>query len=69
MSSDLAELIAHAGKRVILLDADLRNPTLTRSLAPNAKIGLLEVLGHKVDLRQVAYTDELTETYLHSGGH
>jgi polysaccharide biosynthesis transport protein len=61
VSSNLAELIAHAGKRVILLDGDLRNPTLTRSLAPNAKVGLLEVLGHKVDLRQAIYTDELTQ--------
>ena len=39
VSSNLAELIAHAGKRMIVLDGDLRNPALTRALAPNAKVG------------------------------
>jgi succinoglycan biosynthesis transport protein ExoP len=62
VSSNLAELIAHAGKRVILVDADLRNPTLTRSLAQEATSGLLEVLGGKIDFRQAIYTD--TETGL-----
>ena len=37
VSSNLAELIAHAGKRTIVLDGDLRNPSLTRALAPNSK--------------------------------
>ena len=60
VSSNLAELIAHAGKRVVLVDADLRNPTLTRNLAGDATVGLLEVLGGKSELRQAIHTDDLT---------
>jgi succinoglycan biosynthesis transport protein ExoP len=40
----LAQLIAGTGKSVILIDWDLRNPSLSRALAPNATIGLLEVI-------------------------
>ena len=60
ISSNLAELIAHAGKRVILVDSDLRNPTLTRNLAADATVGLLEVLAGKSELRQAIHIDELT---------
>jgi succinoglycan biosynthesis transport protein ExoP len=60
VSCNLAQSIAHAGKRVILVDGDLRNPTVTRSLAPDANIGLLEVLTGKVELSQAAITDDET---------
>jgi succinoglycan biosynthesis transport protein ExoP len=60
VSCNLAELIADAGKKVILIDGDLRNPTLTRSLAADAKAGLIEVLGAKVSLRDVIYVDNQT---------
>lgn len=60
VSSNLAQLIAHAGKRVILVDGDLRNPTLTRSVAKNANVGLLEVLSGKIDLTQAIITDKIT---------
>jgi succinoglycan biosynthesis transport protein ExoP len=60
VASNLAELIAHSGKRVILLDADLRNPTLTRALAPDVKAGLLEVLNGKLNLKDVVCLDDQT---------
>jgi succinoglycan biosynthesis transport protein ExoP len=60
VSCNFAELVAHAGKRVILVDADLRNPTLTRNLAGDAKTGLLEILSGKSELRQAVYVDDLT---------
>ena len=60
VSCNLAQLMAHAGKRVILIDGDLRNPTLTRNLAPDAKVGLLEVLNGKVDLNRATLVDEQT---------
>jgi succinoglycan biosynthesis transport protein ExoP len=60
VSSNLAELMAHTGKRVIALDGDLRNPTLTRALAPNSKTGLLEVLDGQVELHDALYIDEDT---------
>jgi len=60
IASNFAELIAHSGRRVILVDGDLRNPTLTRTLAPNAKAGVLEVLYKQAPLSDVAYLDEQT---------
>jgi succinoglycan biosynthesis transport protein ExoP len=58
ISSNLAQLMAHAGKQVILLDGDLRNPSLTRSLAPDAKKGLIEVLNNQVEWSDAVYFDE-----------
>lgn len=57
VASNIAELIAHGGRKVMLIDGDLRNPTLTRKLASKADIGLLEVLGGKTELREAIYTD------------
>ncbi len=48
----LAMLMADAGKRAILVDADLRNPTLARSLIPTPKVGLMELLTGRIDLQQ-----------------
>ena len=60
VSSNFAELIASSGKRVILVDGDLRNPTLTRTLAPHSKVGVLEVLNNEKTLDEVIFTDEQT---------
>lgn len=60
ISSNLAELMAHTGKRVIMVDADLRNPSLSRGLAPHSKMGLLEVLNGQVALDDAVYIDEDT---------
>ncbi|HEY1579296.1 MAG TPA: polysaccharide biosynthesis tyrosine autokinase [Terracidiphilus sp.] len=60
VACNLAQLIAHSGKRVILLDGDLRNPSLTRVLTPTAKVGLPEVLNNKLALRDAVYHDEQT---------
>jgi exopolysaccharide transport family protein len=57
IASNLAESMAHAGKRVVLVDGDLRNRTLSRNLAPGATTGLLEVLGSQISLPQAVYTD------------
>ncbi|WP_210189211.1 polysaccharide biosynthesis tyrosine autokinase [Bradyrhizobium erythrophlei] len=42
-AAGLALLSAQAGHKVILIDADLRNPSLTKLMAPNAAAGLVEV--------------------------
>jgi succinoglycan biosynthesis transport protein ExoP len=60
VASNLAEVIAHAGKTVILIDGDLRNPTLSRALTPNAKCGLLEVLGNIKTADEVIHRDKAT---------
>jgi succinoglycan biosynthesis transport protein ExoP len=60
VASNLAELMAHSGKRVVLLDGDLRNPTLTRMITPRAKAGVLEVLSNQTTLDDAIYVDERT---------
>jgi polysaccharide biosynthesis transport protein len=51
IAASLAQLIAEAGKSVILIDCDLRNPSLSNALTPNATTGLLEVIsgGQQID--------------------
>jgi polysaccharide biosynthesis transport protein len=46
VAANLAVLLASSGKRTLLIDADLRNPSLSHLLNPPAKTGLIEaVLG------------------------
>ncbi len=44
VAKNFASLLAHLGARTLLIDADLRNPGLTRSVARHAQLGLLEAL-------------------------
>ena len=53
----LAQSIASVGGRVLLLDADLRNPGLTRTLIPEARVGLLEVLANEVKIEDALCVD------------
>ena len=53
----LAELIAHSGGRVVLVDCDLRNPSLSRKLAGSAKAGMLDVLAGKASVDEVLWTN------------
>ena len=53
----LAQSIADVGGRVVVLDADLRNPGLSRKLIPEAKVGLLEVLANQVRLEDALCVD------------
>jgi capsular exopolysaccharide synthesis family protein len=57
IAASLAHLIAHAGHRVILVDCDLRATKLTRTFAPEAKIGLLEILSGDASLEDVVWSD------------
>ena len=48
VSKNFASLLAHLGSRTLLMDGDLRNPGLTRALAPHADAGILEAIdGHR----------------------
>lgn len=60
VAANLARLVAHAGGNAILLDCDLRNPSLTRALAPGAEIGLLDVVAGKRQLSEVIWMDSAT---------
>ena len=44
IAASLAALFGKSGANVILVDCDLRNPTLSRALAPAARRGLLDVV-------------------------
>jgi polysaccharide biosynthesis transport protein len=64
----LALLMAQAGARVILVDCDLRNPTLSRKLAPNADHGILDVIAGRITLKEAVWTDQSTNlTFLPAG--
>jgi capsular exopolysaccharide synthesis family protein len=57
IAAALALLTAQSGNRVIIVDCDLRNPSLSRSLAPQATIGLVDVISGAKRLEEVVWTD------------
>ena len=57
----LGQLIARNGASVILVDCDLRNPSLTRSVAPDASTGIFELVAGRVALADVVWTDRSTQ--------
>jgi succinoglycan biosynthesis transport protein ExoP len=60
VAANFAQLIAHGKGRAILVDGDLRNPSLSRKLAPGAAAGLLDVLAGRASLEQAVWTDPST---------
>ena len=60
VSTNFAELLASQGARTVLIDADLRNPGATRSLALHAQAGLLEALMGGQDVRSLLFRNEKT---------
>src|SRR5208283_4140727 len=57
----LGQLFARNGVAVIVVDCDLRNPSLTRSLAPSAASGVCEVAYGRASLKDVVWTDPVTQ--------
>jgi capsular exopolysaccharide synthesis family protein len=60
ITAALAQLMAHAGARVILVDCDLRNPSLSCNLAPHASVGLVEVISGECPLDEAICKDPKT---------
>ena len=60
LAASMAMLAARGGARVILVDCDLRNPSLSRLLAPNATVGFLDVAVGKVPLADAVWRDAST---------
>jgi succinoglycan biosynthesis transport protein ExoP len=56
----LAQLIAQVGGSVILVDCDLRNPTLSRTLTPNASCGFVDVVSGTKSLEASIWKDPAT---------
>jgi succinoglycan biosynthesis transport protein ExoP len=55
VAKNLASLLAHQGAKTLLIDADLRNPGLTRSVVPDAEAGLLQAVLDGVPVRDLIY--------------
>jgi capsular exopolysaccharide synthesis family protein len=64
ITAALAQIIAHAGKRVIMVDCDLRNPSLSTNLAPNASAGIVDVLSGTRSLEETIWRDPKTNLTL-----
>ena len=60
VAASTAALIARTGARVILVDSDARNPSLTRLLARDASVGFLDVLAGNVTLANALWRDQST---------
>jgi len=55
-----AQLLSQVGARTILVDCDLRNPSLSYELAPRAKIGFADVLSDKTSIEETVWKDAST---------
>ena len=52
-AANFANLLAKQGKKTLLIDADMRNPGLTRQAAPRVESGLIEHLLNGTPLEQI----------------
>jgi succinoglycan biosynthesis transport protein ExoP len=58
--ANLANFLASQGHKVILIDADLRNPGLTKALSCTIESGLVDILQGEVEWRQAIHIDAKT---------
>jgi capsular exopolysaccharide synthesis family protein len=61
VAAALALLMAHTGARVILVDCNLRNRSLSAALAPSAEFGVLDVISGAASVREITWTDSITQ--------
>ena len=61
VSASLAQLCAHSGARVILVDCDLRKRSLSHELAPGASKGIIDVLTEAASFNDVIWSDPSTK--------
>ena len=57
IAAGVASQMAESGRRVMLIDCDVRNPSLTRAMTPDAKAGLLDVVVGEVDFARAVRRD------------
>jgi succinoglycan biosynthesis transport protein ExoP len=63
ISEALAQVAAQSGSRTILVDGDIRNPSLTARLTPDAQRGLIDIVLGKADLKDVVWVDPQTNLH------
>lgn len=60
LAVNLAQSLAATGARVILVEGDLRNPEMSRSLCPSAGAGVVEIATSRADVRNAFFVDRET---------
>jgi polysaccharide biosynthesis transport protein len=63
ISEALAQTAAQSGSRTLLIDGDIRNPSLTARLTSAAQIGLIDIVLGKVDWRDAVWIDPQTNLH------
>jgi capsular exopolysaccharide synthesis family protein len=69
LASNLAASLARAGRRTLLVDSDLRNPTLHRLFQRNRTPGLSELLRGEIDLASIICDTEIPNLRLIPAGN
>ena len=59
----VAQLMAQGGRRVIIVDCDLRIPSLSRRLAPDASVGIVDVISGARSLEETVWRDPETNLF------
>ena len=57
---NFAQLLASDGSETLLIDADLRRSELSKRIAPDAKVGLAQLIRSETALDDLLWTDRLT---------
>jgi Mrp family chromosome partitioning ATPase len=68
LATFLASSLARAGRRTLLIDADLRRPSIHELLALPASPGLCEVLGGEVSADEAVQPEAVTGLYVLPAG-
>lgn len=63
ISEALAQTLAQSGCRTLLIDGDIRNPSLTARLTPAAPVGLIHVIVGQADWKDVVWIDPQTNLH------
>jgi succinoglycan biosynthesis transport protein ExoP len=63
IAAAVAQLTAQGGSRVIIVDCDLRIPSLSRRLAPDATVGIAEVISGAQSLEETVWRDPATNLF------
>jgi polysaccharide biosynthesis transport protein len=69
LAAAMAGHMARSGARVVLLDCDLRHPSLSRLLAPGASAGFVDVIEGRLDFVDAVWRDPTTNMEFLPAGH
>jgi capsular exopolysaccharide synthesis family protein len=68
IAATLAQTLARAGKRVVLVDCDLRVARLTKVLASKSSVGLRDIVTHQVSAESAMKHHDAGFMFLAAGG-